>query len=61
MNEITKTTMEKAAALAVFESLASGNEFVLSSVVKEMGQSVEDVVRADVEGKFDSTPYVGTL
>ena len=44
-----------------FESLASGNQFVLSSVVKEMGQSVEDVVRADVEGKFDSTPYVGTL
>lgn len=44
-----------------FESLASGNEFVLSSVVKEMGQSVEDVVTADANGKFDSTPYVGTL
>lgn len=44
-----------------FESLASGNEFVLSSVVKEMGKSVQDVVTADVNGKFDSTPYVGTL
>ncbi len=44
-----------------FESLASGNEFVLSSVIKEMGKSVEDVVAADVAGKFDSTPYVGTL
>ncbi len=44
-----------------FESLASGNEFVLSSVVKEMGKSVEEVITADVEGKFDSTPYVGTL
>ena len=44
-----------------FESLASGNQFVMSSVIKEMGKSVEDVVTADVNGKFDSTPYVGTL
>ncbi|KAA0973499.1 BMP family ABC transporter substrate-binding protein [Paeniglutamicibacter gangotriensis] len=44
-----------------FEALASGNEFVLSSVMKEMGKSVEDVVKSDVEGNFDSTPYVGTL
>ena len=44
-----------------FESLASGNEFILSSVIKEMGKSVEDVVASDVAGKFDSAPYVGTL
>ncbi|MFF5793446.1 BMP family protein [Paeniglutamicibacter sp. NPDC012692] len=44
-----------------FDSLASGNEFILSSVIKEMGKSVHDVVASDVAGKFDSTPYVGTL
>lgn len=44
-----------------FESLSSGKEFILSSVVKEMGKSVEEVVKADLDGKFDGTPYVGNL
>lgn len=44
-----------------YESLSSGKEFILSSVVKEMGKSVEDVLKADVEGNFKSEAYVGNL
>ncbi|UTT40516.1 BMP family ABC transporter substrate-binding protein [Glutamicibacter mishrai] len=36
-------------------------KFMLTSVVKTMDNAVEDVIKADAEGKFDATPYVGTL
>ncbi|WP_457948988.1 BMP family lipoprotein [Pseudarthrobacter sp. alpha12b] len=34
---------------------------MLSSVMKQMGEAVETVVSEDKDGKFNSTPYVGTL
>ncbi|AJT40383.1 BMP family lipoprotein [Psychromicrobium lacuslunae] len=34
---------------------------ILTSVVKKMKEAVEEVVKADLDGKFDATPYVGTL
>lgn len=34
---------------------------MLTSVVKTMGEAVEAVVKEDMEGKFDASPYVGTL
>ena len=43
-----------------YESTEDG-ELILTSVVKNMGQSVTDVLGQDVQGEFDSTPYVGTL
>jgi len=36
-------------------------DIMLSSVMKLMGDAVETVVRDDKDGKFDNTPYVGTL
>lgn len=36
-------------------------DVMLTSVVKTMDTAVEDVILADAEGKFDGTPYVGTL
>lgn len=36
-------------------------EYMLTSVIKTMDTAVEDVIKADAEGKFDATPYVGTL
>ncbi|NKX53222.1 BMP family ABC transporter substrate-binding protein [Arthrobacter sp. E918] len=44
-----------------YETAGKGEEFILTSVMKLMGQAVEDVIRTDLEGKFDNTPYVGTL
>lgn len=44
-----------------YETLDSGKQFLLTSVLKEMSTSVEDVVTQAVDGKFDSTQYVGTL
>lgn len=45
-----------------YENVAeAGKGFVLTSVMKLMGEAVEDVVSTDVDGKFDSTPYIGTL
>ena len=44
-----------------FESAGKGEEFIITSVMKGMAASVEDVLRTDLEGNFDSTPYVGTL
>ncbi|WP_248122845.1 BMP family lipoprotein [Micrococcus lacusdianchii] len=43
-----------------YESTEAG-DIMLTSVVKNMGQSVTDVLGQDVQGEFDSTPYVGTL
>ena len=36
-------------------------DIMLSSVMKTMGDAVENVVKEDKEGNFDNTPYVGTL
>ena len=36
-------------------------DIMLSSVMKQMGDAVETVVKEDKEGKFSNTPYVGTL
>jgi basic membrane protein A len=34
---------------------------ILTSVIKEIGQSVYDTVKEGVDGKYASAPYVGTL
>ncbi|GAA1354265.1 BMP family ABC transporter substrate-binding protein [Falsarthrobacter nasiphocae] len=34
---------------------------ILTSVVKKMDKAVEDVIKADLDGKFSNEPYVGTL
>ncbi|MDN5630288.1 MULTISPECIES: BMP family lipoprotein [Kocuria] len=44
-----------------YESLDSGKEYVLTSVLKEMSKSVEEVVTQAADGTFDHTQYVGTL
>jgi basic membrane protein A and related proteins len=36
-------------------------DIMLSSVMKQMGEAVETVVKEDKDGKFTNTPYVGTL
>ncbi|MFT4147937.1 MAG: BMP family ABC transporter substrate-binding protein [Micrococcaceae bacterium] len=36
-------------------------DYFITSVVKEMSGAVEDVIKQDKDGKFDKTPYVGTL
>ncbi|WP_443629956.1 BMP family lipoprotein [Arthrobacter rhizosphaerae] len=36
-------------------------DIMLTSVMKEMGDAVENVVKEDKDGKFSNTPYVGTL
>ena len=36
-------------------------DFLLTSVVKTMGEAVETVIKEDLDGKFDPTPYIGTL
>lgn len=44
-----------------YETLASGQQYVLTSVIKKMGDAVESTVKDDLDGKFTATPYVGTL
>lgn len=44
-----------------YETLDAGKEFLLTSVLKEMSTSVEDVVTQAADGNFDNTQYVGTL
>ncbi len=44
-----------------FETAGKGQDVILTSVMKLMGDAVEEVIRTDVEGDFDNTPYVGTL
>ncbi len=34
---------------------------LLTSVIKTMGEAVETIVKEDIDGKFDPTPYIGTL
>jgi basic membrane protein A and related proteins len=36
-------------------------EVILTSVVKLMGQAVQDVIETDLAGEFTGEPYVGTL
>lgn len=36
-------------------------DLMLTSVMKLMGEAVENVVKEDKDGKFSNTPYVGTL
>ena len=36
-------------------------DIILTSVIKEIGQSVYDTVKQGLDGKYTSTPYVGTL
>lgn len=44
-----------------YETLGNGKEYLLTSVLKEMSTSVEDVVTQAAEGNFDNSRYVGTL
>lgn len=43
-----------------YESTEQG-EVILTSVVKNMGDTVKEVLTKDLEGEFSSEPYVGTL
>ena len=43
------------------ETLAQGQDVVLTSVMKLMGNAVEEVFSTTVDGEFDATPYIGTL
>jgi len=43
-----------------YESTDKG-QFILTSVMKNMGQSVTDVIAQDLKGEFSSEPYLGTL
>ncbi len=36
-------------------------DIMLSSVMKQMGEAVETVIKEDKDGNFSNTPYVGTL
>jgi basic membrane protein A and related proteins len=43
-----------------YETTNNG-EIILTSVVKLMGQAVQDVIETDLAGEFNGEPYVGTL
>lgn len=45
----------------LFETAAADNDMFLTSVLKQMKQGVYDIVIDDAAGKFDATPYIGTL
>jgi basic membrane protein A len=44
-----------------YETAKTGNEFILTSVMKLMGESVQSVIAEDLEDSFSNEPYVGTL
>ena len=44
-----------------YEANPDYSSIVLTSVMKEIGASVEQTIKDSVEGKFSSDPYVGTL
>ena len=44
-----------------YETAGKAEKYILTSVMKLMGDAVEDVISTDVEGNFDNTPFVGTL
>lgn len=45
----------------LYETAATGNELFLTSILKQVGGGVSDVVTSAANGEFDNTPYVGTL
>lgn len=44
-----------------YESAPDYKGIVLTSVMKEIAASVQDTIKAGVDGNFDATAYVGTL
>ncbi|WP_315298819.1 BMP family ABC transporter substrate-binding protein [uncultured Actinomyces sp.] len=44
-----------------YEANPDYSSIVLTSVMKEIGASVEQTIKDSVDGKFSSDPYVGTL
>ena len=44
-----------------YETLDRGQEYQLTSVLKQMSSSVQDVVESAAQGEFSNEPYVGTL
>lgn len=44
-----------------YKAVPEAQDLFLTSVMKGISTSVEDVITADVNGKFNSEPYVGTL
>ena len=44
-----------------YEANPDYSSIVLTSVMKEIGASVEQAIQDSVNGKFSATPYVGTL
>lgn len=44
-----------------FLSAPEYKDVILTSVIKDVGASVKETVRAEVEGKFSASPYIGTL
>ena len=44
-----------------YEANPDYSSIVVTSVMKEIGASVEQAIQDSVNGKFSSTPYVGTL
>jgi basic membrane protein A len=45
----------------LFEAATTGNELFLTSILKGIKGSVDEVVAGAGAGDFDATPYVGTL
>ena len=45
----------------VFQTFPKYDDLYFSSIMKNMAGDVEDVVTKASQGKFDNTPYVGTL
>ncbi len=43
------------------ETNPDSSDIILTSVLKQIGQAVNDVVTAASKDQFDSAPYVGTL
>ena len=41
--------------------LSNGDKSIMTSVVKQIGNSVYDTVKAVKDGTFNSSPYIGTL
>lgn len=44
-----------------YKAVPEAQDLFLTSVMKGITKSVKDVITADVNGKFNSQPYVGTL
>ncbi|WP_374200062.1 BMP family protein [Arthrobacter sp. zg-Y1110] len=44
-----------------YETAEIGQEFILTSVMKLMGDAVEDVITESADDNFSAEPYVGTL